>query len=104
MSENTNGSGISASGERAREAALRRLVPEMRTALDNAPDVRAWPPSWHDDEWVDYFYHSSSLLTRDRDLSRVDRKSTRLNSSHTVNSYAVFCLKKKKLRQRQSAA
>src|SRR5215204_3560407 len=27
---------------------------------------------------------------------RRDRKSTRLNSSHTVNSYAVFCLKKKK--------
>src|SRR5947207_12541489 len=28
-----------------------------------------------------------------------DRKSTRLNSSHTVISYAVFCLKKKKSRQ-----
>src|SRR5260221_1993641 len=28
--------------------------------------------------------------------SRQDRKSTRLNSSHTVISYAVFCLKKKK--------
>src|SRR5260221_6062986 len=27
---------------------------------------------------------------------RPDRKSTRLNSSHTVISYAVFCLKKKK--------
>src|SRR5260221_710589 len=27
-----------------------------------------------------------------------DRKSTRLNSSHTVISYAVFCLKKKKRR------
>src|SRR5256885_6750608 len=26
---------------------------------------------------------------------RVDRKSTRLNSSHLVISYAVFCLKKK---------
>src|SRR5438034_6163561 len=26
---------------------------------------------------------------------QVDRKSTRLNSSHTVISYAVFCLKKK---------
>src|SRR5690606_40166980 len=26
----------------------------------------------------------------------VDRKSTRLNSSHVKNSYAVFCLKKKK--------
>src|SRR5260221_10790645 len=31
--------------------------------------------------------------TRDDDE---DRKSTRLNSSHTVISYAVFCLKKKK--------
>src|SRR2546426_3840201 len=28
--------------------------------------------------------------------SRLDRKSTRLNSSHLVISYAVFCLKKKK--------
>src|SRR5574339_997049 len=26
----------------------------------------------------------------------IDRKSTRLNSSHQANSYAVFCLKKKK--------
>src|SRR5437588_12254438 len=34
-----------------------------------------------------------------------DRKSTRLNSSHTVISYAVFCLKKKnkKREQRESA-
>src|SRR5438132_9060375 len=30
---------------------------------------------------------------------RVDRKSTRLNSSHTVISYAVFCLKKKKTKR-----
>src|SRR5438094_589964 len=29
---------------------------------------------------------------------RVDRKSTRLNSSHRTISYAVFCLKKKKLK------
>src|SRR5256885_12848299 len=28
-------------------------------------------------------------------LSQLDRKSTRLNSSHLVISYAVFCLKKK---------
>src|SRR5260221_10230477 len=28
--------------------------------------------------------------------AELDRKSTRLNSSHTVISYAVFCLKKKK--------
>src|SRR3954463_1976614 len=30
-----------------------------------------------------------------RSRSRSDRKSTRLNSSHTIISYAVFCLKKK---------
>src|ERR1035437_9443375 len=30
-------------------------------------------------------------------LESVDRKSTRLNSSHANISYAVFCLKKKKL-------
>src|SRR2546427_8063781 len=29
-------------------------------------------------------------------LTEVDRKSTRLNSSHSQISYAVFCLKKKK--------
>src|SRR5438034_6517159 len=29
-----------------------------------------------------------------------DRKSTRLNSSHTVISYAVFCLKKKKTKNK----
>src|SRR6476660_2090897 len=31
-----------------------------------------------------------------RALCSRDRKSTRLNSSHQINSYAVFCLKKKK--------
>src|SRR5438132_10803328 len=30
----------------------------------------------------------------------LDRKSTRLNSSHTVISYAVFCLKKKNLHRK----
>src|SRR5258708_29352947 len=32
---------------------------------------------------------------RDSDGGCVDRKSTRLNSSHQIISYAVFCLKKK---------
>src|SRR2546427_1433089 len=35
--------------------------------------------------------------------SKKDRKSTRLNSSHSQISYAVFCLKKKKKRHRQAA-
>src|SRR5438034_3828676 len=38
-----------------------------------------------------------NLRYRGEDIRKgeVDRKSTRLNSSHTVISYAVFCLKKK---------
>src|SRR5438132_9792726 len=35
-------------------------------------------------------------------LIRIDRKSTRLNSSHTVISYAVFCLKKKKKNKKKT--
>src|SRR2546426_5554542 len=40
--------------------------------------------------------HKGSALVTDQDI---DRKSTRLNSSHLVISYAVFCLKKKKKEQ-----
>src|SRR5439155_10971570 len=47
---------------------------------------------------------SSTPLSRDQAITRMadgldrglDRKSTRLNSSHVAISYAVFCLKKKK--------
>src|SRR5258707_11934289 len=34
--------------------------------------------------------------------ARLDRKSTRLNSSHANISYAVFCLKKKKKKRRRA--
>src|SRR5690625_5991563 len=34
-----------------------------------------------------------------QDYTELDRKSTRLNSSHVAISYAVFCLKKKKKTQ-----
>src|SRR5437588_4173314 len=39
---------------------------------------------------------AASATTPKRARQLPDRKSTRLNSSHTVISYAVFCLKKKK--------
>src|SRR3712207_7786820 len=39
--------------------------------------------------------HAEGSRRRDRGVG-VDRKSTRLNSSHANISYAVFCLKKKK--------
>src|SRR5438034_1963633 len=38
-----------------------------------------------------------------RGIPFLDRKSTRLNSSHTVISYAVFCLKKKKTKKRKAS-
>src|SRR2546427_9134483 len=37
-----------------------------------------------------------------RGPGRADRKSTRLNSSHSQISYAVFCLKKKKKKNKKS--
>src|SRR5438270_12451449 len=37
-----------------------------------------------------------AAASRGRGTDREDRKSTRLNSSHSQISYAVFCLKKKK--------
>src|SRR5438034_11073250 len=43
---------------------------------------------------IDYF--GDVAQTNGSALMAGDRKSTRLNSSHTVISYAVFCLKKKK--------
>src|SRR5260221_10105884 len=44
-------------------------------------------------------FGKSKQIIRKSDANQLhsrDRKSTRLNSSHTVISYAVFCLKKKK--------
>src|SRR5699024_8130145 len=42
------------------------------------------------------FFESIHLFFRPYHRPNTDRKSTRLNSSHVSNSYAVFCLKQKK--------
>src|SRR5260221_5019662 len=49
-------------------------------------------------------YVGQRHLVAEGQLHQVDRKSTRLNSSHTVISYAVFCLKKKKKMKTHRAA
>src|SRR2546430_16159348 len=46
-------------------------------------------------EWV-VAYWMATICFIESLLSIIDRKSTRLNSSHSQISYAVFCLKKKK--------
>src|SRR5258708_28552965 len=47
----------------------------------------------------EFFYAGSKLIwygnAAGSDLDPTDRKSTRLNSSHQIISYAVFCLKQK---------
>src|SRR2546426_906994 len=49
------------------------------------------------DKFPDCFREYADMLTWFEPYHTVlDRKSTRLNSSHLVISYAVFCLKKKK--------
>src|SRR3712207_7988566 len=54
------------------------------------------------------YYEETGIYKHDSDdprettivrLKDIDRKSTRLNSSHANISYAVFCLKKKKKKQ-----
>src|SRR5690625_5738577 len=48
--------------------------------------------------------NDSQLDELQREIAReIDRKSTRLNSSHVASSYAVFCLKKKTDRRRDCA-
>src|SRR5256885_10349674 len=42
-------------------------------------------------------YFVSKWSREFKQFVKLDRKSTRLNSSHLVISYAVFCLKKKKI-------
>src|SRR5205814_9912311 len=42
---------------------------------------------------LELLYHMQNILA---EIAGLDRKSTRLNSSHLGISYAVFCLKKKK--------
>src|SRR5205807_3479236 len=44
--------------------------------------------------------HHRAIGAGCHDRNKIDRKSTRLNSSHLVISYAVFCLKKKKTNER----
>src|SRR2546426_7579878 len=48
--------------------------------------------------WIGFGCGGSEDSSQLSALSFLDRKSTRLNSSHLVISYAVFCLKKKNKR------
>src|SRR5260221_3212659 len=68
---------------------VRRLRTDRRIGHGPAPLLAA-------DTRVDPADGPTPRVSAARSGAGPDRKSTRLNSSHTVISYAVFCLKKKK--------
>src|SRR5256885_9119802 len=72
------------------------VLPGLQTGMINmVPSTPFWALT------LQFYNHASYMLEMDWAPmvgAVVDRKSTRLNSSHLVISYAVFCLKKKKHR------
>src|SRR5688500_20305600 len=71
-----------------RSSDLRLMAGAHRT---NEVSIEANGLQFQYQEWGDARSRHAVVL-----LHGLDRKSTRLNSSHLVISYAVFCLKKKK--------
>src|SRR5207247_8555857 len=74
-----------------------RLWVELALRSDVAPGGRL-DPAWR----ARFLRHADRFLVGTD--TWVDRKSTRLNSSHEWISYAVFCLKKKNTHRHPSAA
>src|SRR2546430_9776813 len=72
---------------------FRSVVPRHVRGHDEEPPPRI----------VRFVYHGARKGLLRQVLRARDRKSTRLNSSHSQISYAVFCLKKKKTRRDQAA-
>src|SRR5258708_28913029 len=72
------------------------LSVDVSYAVSGSEDntVRLWKPVTG--ECVRVFEGHETAITRVCISLDADRKSTRLNSSHQIISYAVFCLKKKK--------
>src|SRR5947207_15680346 len=94
-----SGSSGAAAGSEARRIVVQRAAHHRRVG---ARRVQGGEGSWPEnrvhfqrkrDPRGARLHPPPDLLLQDR---LQDRKSTRLNSSHTVISYAVFCLKKKK--------
>src|SRR3712207_6913423 len=72
---------------------------DNRTRLHNADELDAiiskWMINHTQQEAIDRFLECEATIAPVYNISDIDRKSTRLNSSHANISYAVFCLKKK---------
>src|SRR5258708_8189104 len=76
-------------------------VDDVVVMLDAHQTFRQYAGEDIDIYWGAYIGTPDEILASGRSE---DRKSTRLNSSHQIISYAVFCLKKKKQSHRHSTA
>src|SRR5687768_18270868 len=72
------------------------LFRSRATGVSTTDRGRFKTPTLRNVELTAPYMHDGSIRT----LEDVDRKSTRLNSSHGYISYAVFCLKKKKKKKK----
>src|SRR5438034_8738956 len=87
------------------------LFPYMTLFRSPLAAGEQWANKWEfrqtiEEELIDYaridICITGGLTEAKKIAAMADRKSTRLNSSHTVISYAVFCLKKKKTKPRKN--
>src|SRR5256885_7451509 len=75
--------------------------PPRSTLFPYTTLFRSYQPNLHTLELKPWARRGGKGVFLNHDASRTsDRKSTRLNSSHLVISYAVFCLKKKTIKTR----
>src|SRR3712207_7585606 len=75
---------------------LHIVYTEFRSLLAQVPVAKRMAPL-EVEEVEEFDYEREDREAGSTGDSGVDRKSTRLNSSHANISYAVFCLKKKKM-------
>src|SRR5437870_6511420 len=105
------------SGERLEDSpkpvADTNATPLARPSAEEKSQVPPFVKAYFMHMWVEALYStpqnkhpnpSWQSPLKDPVDGRVDRKSTRLNSSHVAISYAVFCLKKKKKNNSQQVS
>src|SRR2546430_8888683 len=76
-------------------------LPIATRGKESSRGKRVTPRQTRDHRPCDRAHHAPHAREREVTMN-TDRKSTRLNSSHSQISYAVFCLKKKKKKTPQS--
>ena len=100
-----NLNGIGMTSQRTRERLLGRLIDQGINSMEVLDVIRSTPRHIFLDEALSHRAYEDVALPigHNQTISQpyvvakmTDRKSTRLNSSHITNSYAVFCLNKKK--------